>query len=353
MKITLQRCFFSEKEKVFAEHGGIKIISFKFSNGTEALKITNTKGFITVLPFKGQQVWRAEFCGHPLTMKTMFDEPTLSDNFLKTYGAFLIHCGLTAIGNPSPEDTHLQHGELPNAAYEKAYITLGEDECGKYAELSGEYDFIIGFEVGYSFRPHCRLYENGTILHIHNDIINLRSNPLEYFYLCHINFKPVDGAEMIYSAKKENIFMHKDIPENMPKLEEYMGRLDNNILIHNKIDSSSQYYQPEIVFTVKYEKDEDGRGYCLQVLPDKYACMVSHHPDQLPFGIRWISRGEDEDALGMLLPATAEHHGYIDCMKKGFAKYIEPKGKISLDFQAGLLEPDQTVETIQKINKII
>ena len=353
MIITLQKNFFSEKEKVFTTHGKITVSTFKFSNGIEALKVENTKGFVTLLPFKGQQVWRAEFCGHPLTMKTMFDEPTVSDSFLKTYGAFLIHCGLTAIGNPTPEDTHLQHGELPNAAYEKAYITFGEDDNGKYVELSGEYDFIIGFEVGYRFMPHCRLYENGTVLNIHNDIINLRSNPLEYFYLCHINFRPIDGSKMVYSAKKENILMHKDIPDNMPELEKYMEELEKDITIQNTIDKNSQYYQPEIVFTVKYEKDEDGRGYCLQVLPDGYSCMVSHHPEQLPFGIRWISRGEDEDALGMLLPATAEHHGYIDCMKKGFAKYIEPKGTLSLDFCAGLLEPDQTKDVINKINKMI
>ena len=53
--------------------------------------------------------------------------------------------------------------------------------------------------------------------------------------------------------------MHKDIPDNMPELEKYMEELEKDITIQNTIDKNSQYYQPEIVFTVKYEKDEDGR----------------------------------------------------------------------------------------------
>ena len=358
MTITLQKSFFAEKEKTFAKNGAITVSTFKFSTGIEGLKIENKKGFITVLPFKGQQIWRAEFCGHPLVMKTMFDEPTQSDEFLKTYGAFLIHCGLTAIGNPSPEDTHPLHGELPNASYNKAFLTFGEDENGKFAELSGEFEFRIGFEVGYKFVPHCRLYEDQTVVHIHNELINLRSVPQEYLYLCHINFKPVDGAKLVYSAKKENVYTHYLVPDNMPKdekqkLENYFTALKNDVTVHNTIDSKTQYYEPEIVFTVKYEKDENGNGHCLQVLPDGYSCYVSHKPEQLPYGIRWIARNADEDAIGMLLPATGEHNGYLDCVKKGYIKHIPPQGTVCLDFTAGLLEPDQTKDVINKINKMI
>ena len=92
-KIVLQKCFFTEKEKAFLENGELKVSVFKYSSGIEALTVRNKKGYITVLPYKGQQIWRAGFMGHELVMHSMFNEPTDSDDFLHTYGAFLIHCG--------------------------------------------------------------------------------------------------------------------------------------------------------------------------------------------------------------------------------------------------------------------
>ena len=44
-------------------------------------------------------------------MKSMFDEPNLLRQYLETYGGFLLHCGATAMGALSAEDTHLQHGD--------------------------------------------------------------------------------------------------------------------------------------------------------------------------------------------------------------------------------------------------
>ncbi|MBQ6677135.1 MAG: hypothetical protein IJM71_03705, partial [Clostridia bacterium] len=46
---------------------------------------------------------------------------------------------------------------------------------------------------------------------------------------------------------------------------------------------------------------------------DGTAVYVKHDPRQLPYGTRWIARTVDEDALGMCLPATAEHKGRIYC----------------------------------------
>ena len=38
------------------------------------------------------------------------------------------------MGNPTAEDTHTPHGELPVANYKEAYILAGEDEKGKYID---------------------------------------------------------------------------------------------------------------------------------------------------------------------------------------------------------------------------
>jgi len=87
----------------------------------------------------------------------------------------------------------------------------------------------------------------------------------------------------------------------------------------------------------------------MQILPDGYAHYISHPVEALPVPVRWISRTGDEDALGMALPATAEHLGYSNAEKKGQIKYIEPKGRISFTLEAGLLKPESAELMIKKI----
>ena len=69
--------------------------------------MSNDRGELVMLPFQGQQIWSAKFDGRPLTMTSMFAEPRLTRSFLETYGAFFLHCGVTAMGGPSAQDTHL------------------------------------------------------------------------------------------------------------------------------------------------------------------------------------------------------------------------------------------------------
>ena len=50
---------------------------------------------------------RRAFLGRPLTMGSMFEEPVADRRtILQTYGAFLLHCGATAMGDPGSEDSH-------------------------------------------------------------------------------------------------------------------------------------------------------------------------------------------------------------------------------------------------------
>lgn len=357
-KIYLQKSFFGEKEKRIAENGDLKVSTFVYDSGVAAVRVANRRGYIIVLPFKGQQVWRAVFDQHELIMRNLFDEPEATNEFLKTYGGFMIHCGLTAMGNPSPEDTHVIHGELPCAPYRNAALLCGEDAGGRYVTVTGEYEFKIGFENAYRFRPECKLYEDGTVIHMMSNIENLRNFPMEYLYLCHINFRPVDGSRLVYSAKKENVYTHVLVPDNMnpedkAKLEAYFEMLRKDVTCHENVGAEGQFYQPEIVFTVRYEQDEDGRGYCLQRLPDGYAHYVSHRPSQLPYGLRWISRMGEEDAMGMLLPATAEHNGYLDCKAKGYIRHLPAKGTVRFDFEAGLLCPESAQKVADKIESML
>ena len=124
MRIELYKDTFGDVERPLCEMGGISVSTFRYPSGIEALRVSNARGEIVILPFKGQQIWRAKFDGRELTMKSMFDEPVATTDYLKTYGGFLIHCGLTGLGAPGPNDDHPLHGELPNAPFQKAWLEL-------------------------------------------------------------------------------------------------------------------------------------------------------------------------------------------------------------------------------------
>src|SRR3954463_9885224 len=118
--------------------GRMAVRAFRYSTGVKAVSITTPRAEVVVLPFKGHQIWRAAFDGRELAMKSMFDEPQATTDYLGTYGAFLIHCGISAMGGPSAADTHPLHGEIPNARFQSAQLMLGEDAAGPYLTMAGD-----------------------------------------------------------------------------------------------------------------------------------------------------------------------------------------------------------------------
>ncbi len=347
-KINLSKKMFSDGKQVLFEGGELSAEIFTYSTGIEAVTLKNSNGYVTLLPFMGQMIWDMEFLNHNLVMKSIYDEPEVCQiNYGESYGCFLMHCGLTAMGNPTSVDTHLPHGELPIAKYKEAYILFGQDEKGKYISLSGKYSHKRAFEISYDFMPECRLYENSTCIELTINFKNNKDLPLEYFYLCHINYKPIDGSKLLYTAKHSDIIAHKEVPEDYiepfaTKTREYLEKLDADMSIMDTIDRDSQSYAPEIVFTCKYYADNNGDAHTMQILPDGYSCYVSHKPEELPFGIRWIARTTDEDALGMILPATAEHKGYTYCKEKGYEKYLASGETMTFHITTGILSPNDT-----------
>ena len=145
VRIELHRFSFEDRERRLVEAGEFTVSAFRYDCGIEALRICNARGEIIVLPFKGQQIWRAGFDGRDLTMRSMFDEPVDTQVYLETYGAFMIHCGLTGLGAPGPEDSHSLHGELPNAPFQKAWIEI--DEEAQRVTIAGSYRHTVAFST--------------------------------------------------------------------------------------------------------------------------------------------------------------------------------------------------------------
>ena len=318
MRVYLKKEMFSDREFVLVQNQNMRATAFKYSTGVEALKVENKKGHFVILPFKGQQIWRLHFLGKDLHMKTMMDEPRQTKEYLHTYGAFLLHCGITAFGSPGEGDTHVQHGELPSADYQMAYLECGDD----YMVVGGRIDYDKTFVQNYSFSTECRLQEDDTVLHFHITLENRRSKPMEYMYLCHINFRPIDGAEIMDTSNFKEAYR--------------VGEGDQSI------------YNPETCFTIQYKEGWDNRGYTLQYT-EEGACYVNHPIDVLPVGVRWISRTGDEDSMGMILPATAAPNGYTWAKKNGQIRFLGAKERIEFDIETGYLEREQA----QKIKSII
>jgi hypothetical protein len=355
--IHLAPCFFDGRERRLAESGELTATGFTFESGVAGVRLGNHRGELVMLPFQGQQIWSAVFGGRNLTMKSMFDYPRPRTDLLYTYGGFLVHCGATAIGVPTSQDTHPLHGELPNAPYESARIVVGEDHDGQYIGLGGAYHHTIAFTVHYAAEPFVKLYAGATRCRIGMTVRNLRGTPMELMYMAHINFRPVDNGRLVYSAPctPETVRVHANLgsdPGTKPELEAFLKELERQPEKHNLI-CPEMPLDPEVVLSLQYVADDEGWGHSLQVHPDGAADYIRHKPAQLDKAIRWISRNPDEEALGLLLPATAEHRGYRAEKAKGNIKIIPAGESFNCEIEAGWLSPAETSAMVQKIGALL
>ena len=355
--INLQPNFFSEAEKTLAEYEGLVASTFLYSSGTAALRVANELGQIVVLPFQGQQIWDAQFNGRTLTMKSMFEQPYPTTDYLNTYGGFVIHCGATAMGVPTAEDSHPLHGELPNAPYQSARLLIGRDERGAYMGVTGTYQYTVAFNHNCIAQPLVKLYANSSRMSVSMTVKNLKRSDMELMYLAHVNFRPVDNGKLVYSAPctPEHVRVRSSIPSHIHPpagYREFLAELEANPDKHNLL-KSGMAFDPEVVFFIDYRTDEAGWAHSMQLHPDGSADFISHQPAELDHGVRWISRTADQDCLGIILPATAEPEGYTAEKAKGNVKVLPPGGEFHCQMEVGALTPAEATQLEEKINQIL
>ncbi len=345
-KIHLVKSQFSEKEKTTLEFGDLTASVFLFDSGVHAVRIKGKRTELVLLPFQGQQIWQALVDGTDLTMKSMFEQPYLTTDYLKTYGGFLIHCGVTAMGGAGPTDTHPLHGELPNAPYQKAHLLIGEDAKGRYIGLSGSYQHTEAFSHNYLAKPLVKVYEDSNLFTTELVIENLKKVEMELMYLAHINYRPIDNGQIVYSAKSDakHVRVRRSIPSHIkskPGYAEFIAELAEHPEAHHVLKPGLNF-DPEIVFFIDYLADNEGWAHSLMVHPDGLGSYMRHRPEQLDHGVRWISRTPDQDALGIADPATAEPEGYTAEKAKGNLKFIPAGGTWRMDVEMGLLGKQET-----------
>lgn len=359
LKLHLREQYFTEKEHLFLEYKDLRVYLFRYSSSVAAIRVTNRRGEIVVLPYQGQQIWRCRFDGREMTMKSIFDEPVCTQDYLKTYGGFFLHCGATAFGVPSMEDTHPLHGELPNAPYQESFISCGKDIKGYFISISGRYTHKVAFNHHYKAEPEIKLYEDTNVLDVSMKITNLLKTSMDVMYMGHINFRPVDYAELVYSAHydSEHVRVNVNVPEhiktNIPigQFINFLNQLKENPILHHKIDPEA-LFDPEVVINISYLAGEDGWAHSLQIHPDGKADYVGHRIDQMDQALRWIARNPDQDAMGLVLPANSGNNGYLAEKAAGRVKSIKGGETICIELLIGQLDTFEVAEVKQKIEKI-
>lgn len=354
VQIPIYPELFKREERILAKTEKMTATAFQYNTGVAAIRVENPRGYFIILPFQGQQIWRASFDGHDLWMKTTFDEPVTTREYLRTYGGFMLHCGFLSMGCPAADDDHPQHGELPNVPYDSAALIVGDD----FMTVTGSYREHISFVTDYTFTPSVTLKADASAFDVHVDAVNNRKAPMEYMYLTHINFRPYDGGELVYSAPYDSahVKVHRKFPARMPeaeykRLSAYMDAIEKDPTVHHVFNPTVQDYDPEVCMTIMYEAGADGFGHTMEVLPDGYAFFESHRVEKQPYVIRWLSRTGNEDSCGMALPATAEHNGREQARRDGQLKVLEGGAHFETDLRIGLLTADEAKALRAKMGK--
>jgi hypothetical protein len=287
----------------------------------------------------------------------MFDAPQPTRSYLETYGGFLLHCGATAMGVPTKEDSHPLHGELPNAPYQKAWVVVGEDAQGAYICVGGAYRHTVAFSFNYVARPLVKLYAGAGLFTAALAVENLKRTPMEFMYMAHANFRPVDNGRLVYSAPAtpEHVRIRQSIPPHVrpgPGYREFLDELAQHPEKHHLLKPGLAF-DPELVFTIDYLADGDGWAHTMQVYPDGTADFIRHKPAQLDKGVRWICRTPDQDALGMVLPATAGPEGYTTEKANGNIKVIPAGGSYLCEMEMGVLSAAEATTLERQIERIL
>ena len=357
--IHLHPTMFDDKERKLVEHGPLSASVFRYESGVCGVRIGNGTGELVLLPFQGQQVWSASFGGRNLTMKSMFDQPRPTRTYLETYGAFLIHCGFMSMGVPNSAagDTHPLHGELPNAPYTAAHLVLGEDERGQYIGLGGRYQHTVAFSTNYVAEPLVKLYAGASRFSARMAITNLKRTPMDYLYMAHANFRPVDNGHLLFTAPSDaaHVRVRTAIPSHVKPTPDYMAFL--NALqadpAQHEVLKPGMAFDPEMVFYLDYMADDAGWAYTMQQHPDGSADFIAHRPAQLGHGVRWISRTPDQDALGMVLPATAQPEGLAAETAKGNLKTLAGGETFVAELELGVLDGAEAEKMAGKIADVL
>ena len=404
-RIELKREYFQEKEQSLITDSDTEISLFKYESGVEAMRFKNNSTELIILPFQGHQIWdckykrvykpsiqstlsRSESSSpiddyHSIAMQSMFDEPISVLNtdpwdYLRTYGAYFIHCGILAMGAPGDGDDHGLHGEIANGQFNKSFIDINE---GNNAEntysFNAEYIAKKQFDYNYKFISTHSVSSKGLI-NTTGCIENYYHKELPAMYMAHVNFRPECNAKLYFTATcnkhGDDVQIRTEIPAHIKASQEYIDLLDDltkDPSKHYDLDEKMiELLSTEVVMTLNNYKeikvDNDEWSVTLQKLKDDKSWknddgsyVLMHKSSQLPKGVRWMVVDPNIEAMGMVLPATGGPEGRSKAIERNEMISVpaaingEP-GKVQFDFRHGFvdkMESDKLIALVEDNNK--
>lgn len=334
-EIALTPAGFPQAETVLARRGALVATAFRYPTGVAGLRIENGAGHVDVLPFQGQQIWDAVFRGRRLTMETRIPAPIPTRDYRATYGAFFIHCGGTAMGNPGPGDTHPLHGELPNLPMEAAVLRIGTDGAGDWAEVESHALAPADDGGRLDVVARLRLRAGETLVAATIDVGNAGAAPLPFFYLGHVNFAPLPGARIVDDSLGARIAPRAPaLDDAPPEGRAWHAAVAADFDRHRAIAAGDRVI-PEFVATLRPHPPADRVVETRQSHPDGSADVVRQDLAQLPAIVRWIDRGDIRRAVGFALPATTAPDGRAAGLAAGQAVWLEPGARFRTTLWCG------------------
>jgi hypothetical protein len=347
VKASLRPHYFEALEREFVSHDDLRATIYKTDTGVDVVRLSSSDISLEILPFQGQQIWSAHINGRNITMGSEVDEPVVTTDYLRNYGAFLVHCGATAMGGPSPDDTHPLHGELPNAPYNAAWVEAGTDEQGRaFIEVHGHYKHQVAMTGNYLAHPVVRITEGEPLVHVSMTVENRSKASMDFMYLAHLNFAPVLGSTIVgtHGWDANSIQVRSSFPSHVNVPEETRALL-LNLAEHPERTAQVQNdpaYDPEAVMTVKYISDDEGFAHTLQLHPNGTSDYVRHEPSSAPNAIRCVQLTDHHQCVGIVLPSTAGVEGYITEKANGKVISIPGGGRYDIAFDFASLDVTST-----------
>lgn len=308
---------------------------FRYPAGVEAVRISNPRGTVIVLPFYGQMVWDANFDGHSLTMGHSFKQPLHGNSIIDTYGCFAFHSGLLANGCPAEDDDHPLHGEMACARMDSAWIVLEDNRVS----LEGETEYVKGFGHHYLAAPAVRLEANAARLHIEMNVTNLAGAPMPLQYMCHLNSAWLDQGCFQQSIPTDAFKLRNSIPAHVkptPQWRAYTDQLARDPQAFQQLDQP-EMCDPEIVF---FADDLQQYGDELQFelhSPQGFALMTRFSSQQFPHATRWMLHNRDQQVAAYVLPSTCRPEGFKAARRAGTLIELAPGEQRHFSVETGIL----------------
>ena len=354
VSIALRRASFGEREREVVRYGDLVASAFRYDTGVEAIRLSNARGSVVVLPYLGQIVWSAAFDGVELAMQSMFREPRPAKVIVETYGCLAYHAGLLRNGVPSPADTHSLHGEMPCAEMDAAGVACGVDELGPWIGVTGSREYAMGFGAHYRATPRVNLRPDETGCDIVMAVENLSAAPMELMYICHVNFAFAAGARIVQPVPftPEHVVTRSVVPAHVVATPEYRAFLADLTTNPSRLQrlTEPERYDPEQVFYIKGPKrGADCLVHFMLLRREGDGFAIAWDPEAMPHTIRWILANSDQRVAAFAMPGTCEPEGYLAEKRKGNVRALAGGAKAAFSTRLAYVDASHAAAAVRTI----